>query len=294
MKRRREPLFLGNYIRHDLRMGILAGWPKYLLAAAIFLVCCADLFFNHINFPYSDLPPYDIEPFLTCGDYLFFMFRGMKPYTANANEIFIVNAYWVLIHLYLAFIVSFYPFRDLNGYGQLMLLQSKKRSGWWLSKCIWNTFSVVTYYALMYVVIFLFTLCTGGGLTLVPSPNIQYAYSGLTVSAIETTPQEVMMTAMLIPLLVSIGLCLLQMLVALILRPLAGIILSAILLGASIFLNIPLLPGNYLMILRSELENPGNGIGLTGALFFFVLFSALAVFGGATVFSRHDILSKSK
>jgi len=272
-----------KYIRHDLRNGVLGQKGKFLVSAFIFVFLCGTLLRTVItiqNHPHSGFMP---DP--TLGDYLYQLLQGMSPFRPNSED-FEINVIWLLINLFLAYIVSFYPFKDLGGYGQLMLLRSQKRGHWWLGKCIWNIGCVTLYYGVMWAVAAVFALCTGT-LSLVPTQAIQEVFSAGNVSAL--TPPRMLFHALLAPWLASVAISLLQMTVSLFTQPIIGIIAVCAVLVASIFTDSFLAPGNYLMLLRHGLP-----INWELGCLWLVLIAAASVVVGYFGFKTRDIFSIEK
>lgn len=270
-----------QYIRHDFVNGILATWKKYAIAALFFSILCGVVFgtiFRTRNSPFVSALP---DP--TWGDYLFFIMKGMKPFNEEDTQ-FELNVLWLAIHLFLAYIVSFYPFKDLHGYGQLMLIRSQKRNYWWISKCIWNIGSITLFYALIWLVTFLFALCTGT-LCLVPTREIQNILSK--TAAVDLQPSIMLLYGLLIPWMISVSISLLQMTISMMTKSIFGILFVCAVLIVSVFTDSFLAPGNYLMALRWDLSS----IDWLHSCLLVVPISIVAVTVGLFYFKKHDIFS---
>ncbi len=270
-----------QHIRHDLRIGLAGQWKKYAVAAVVFAVICGDLFSRFqsaLSYAASELT----SSAVSFGDYLFYLFRGMPEIIPGDPEMEI-NFFWILIFIFLAYIVSFYPFKDLSGYGQQMLLRSQKKGYWWLSKCVWNVCSVISFYLTAYLVAFLFALLLGGDLSLLPHNDIQIYLNHFSFP--ELTPAMALLLTLFVPLAVSITLSLFQMTVSLILNPIFGMIASAAVLAASIFFNSQWVLGNYLMVIRNQT------LSFQGLLLCPILCAAF-ILTGYFYFQKRDILSQ--
>lgn len=275
-----------SLLAHDIRQGILAAWKQYLMALVLFLLLCLELFMTWCYWRES----HPAAPVLTAGDLWFHLFQGMKMFDP-ADTNFRVNISWLMVNLYLAYVVSAYPFRDMKGFGQQVLLRWRNRRTWWLGKCLWSTGGVIVYYGTAAVAVVLFTLCTGGSWNLLPQPEVISTLTDGAASSAMTLPQMAVY-GLLNPLLVSMGLSLLQLLVSLLLRPLAGLIVTASLLVISIFSSSPFLPGCYLMLMRTPPQIP-DGVGTSGAVLFGLLTLAVTVLVGCAAFARYDIVEKA-
>ena len=270
-----------QHICHDLRIGLVGQWKKYAAAAVVFAVICGDLFSRFqsaLTYATSEMTSSTVS----FGDDLFYLFRGM-PEAVPGDPEMEINFFWVLIFILLAYIVSYYPFKDLSGYGQQMLLRSQKRGYWWLSKCIWNVFSVISFYLIAFLIAALFAILLGGDLSLLPHNDIQLYLNHFSFP--ELTPAMVLLLTLCLPLSVSITLSLIQMTVSLILNPIFGMITSAAILATSIFFNSQWILGNYLMVIRSQ------ALSLQGLLLCPIL-CAVSILIGYFYFQKRDILSQ--
>lgn len=286
-------LFL-KYLGHDLRCGLLAQWSKYLVAFVPFGLLCLSLasFWNKLvlHNPEVDVPP------LTYGDYLFAMLQNTHhpgcigkitifdeygfPYTPGPQ----FQLLWVVPFVFLAFIVSFYPFKDLAGYGQQLLIRSRRRSTWWISKCAWVTACVTLYHGVLLAVPAVFALATGT-MELMPTPDIQRVITATDLSTF--TLWDMVLSTMLLPWLVCLSHSLLQLVISLYTQPVLGMIAICVLLVTPTFIATPLLPGNYMMTVRygAATLDPLFGVLWMAAL------SLACVIAGGVYFKRKNIFS---
>lgn len=104
------------HIKHDIRVGIGGQWIKYFASAVIFAILSGTFLasISHLT-AYATDGTSILSP--SFGDFLISQFRGMREFDPNDKD-FQINVLFLLTNLFLAFIVSFYPFKDLSGYGQ--------------------------------------------------------------------------------------------------------------------------------------------------------------------------------
>lgn len=271
------------YVRHDLRNGIVAAWRKYLIALVMFGILCGSLYSGFLYLHNSPRLA-GIDP-PTFADYLFYVMRGMTWFKSPEQN-FSVDVLWFAIHLFLAYVVSFYPFKDLGGYGQQMLFHSQRRNIWWLCKCVWNMASVTLFYGTLFLAAFVFSLFTGT-LSLEITPNIQSVFSQTYASM---QPNEVILYVMILPWVTSMAISLMQMMFALAIHPLAGILAVCVVLTVSVFSNAYFLPGNNLMLIRCCLFWKSTGQFEQGMLTAIGI-AVLSVVIGLIVFRKKDIFS---
>lgn len=267
---RKESCFL-KYVRHDLHCGISSQWPKYAVIALVFLWMCL-MQFRGVQLMQQLAKEGEIVQ-ATVGDYIAELMQGMNPFNPEDTH-FTINILWLFINLYLAYLVSFYPFKDLQGYGQQMLLRAQNRVQWWICKCIWNIFSVCAFYAVMYLCALLVALCTGAQLQILP---------GISGTVRFENAADAWMQMVLCPVLVSVGISMLQMLIALLFKPLFGILGVCFILVLSIFTNSSFAPGNHLMMLRVARLDIWPGLLLS------FLFIAASISIGAVYFRKKDL-----
>ena len=277
------------HIKHDIRVGIGGQWIKYFASAVIFAILSGTFLasISHLT-AYATDGTSILSP--SFGDFLISQFRGMREFDPHDKD-FQINVLFLLTNLFLAFIVSFYPFKDLSGYGQKMLLASQKRSYWWISKCIWNILSVLCYYLTAYMIIAVFALFSGG-FSLLPHRDILSLCYSISLPP-SVNSHSVLWAGILLPILASISISLFQMTIALIFKPILGMIITAAILVASIFYSSPWLPGCYLMAQRNSLILPESGIDPWKGLLLCIAISVISSVVGLFYFKNYDILTKS-
>ncbi len=281
----------GAYQRHDIRQGVVRRWRYFLIAAVIFALICGQLWQRHHGLmQQEDLArKYGVEAALSLGDYWCYLFQGTEIFVAGDPH-FRVNMLWVLIPLYLAFAVGFYPFQDLTGYGQHLLLRAKSRPMWWLSKCIWLVVSVAAFYVVAACTIVLFGLLSGAQPTWLPHPGVQMYFSQIDVG---NGQSSFLAAALLLPPVSSLALSALQMVVSLLTRPLMGMVAIAALLSACVFYASPWLPGNYQMLMRVSFSQTGGYIRPVAGFLLCGVLLLLSAAAGAAVVRRKDILNNT-
>lgn len=124
---------LHKLILHDLRSGILQNYKSFIPVVVLFLSACFIVYRVAITETFEE--PGETARFF---DYLWYAFHGMGEYDPLSGERFTLPVFWLTIQLYIAYLVSHYPLKDLLSYGQQMLLRSKSRRDWWFSKCVCN------------------------------------------------------------------------------------------------------------------------------------------------------------
>ena len=281
-KKSRGTLFM--QVKHDLLMGIVYSWKKYVVVLFIFIFLCA-MFQKGVIIHREHM---GMEGTPNFSDYVIDLYKGMDIFEKVDNgDRFQISGGWMIINIFLTYIIGYYPLKDLKDYGSQILIRSKKRWQWWLSKCIWVIASVLIYYAIGYIVISIFSLFDGG-ISLTPTYDINMSISK--VNTLDFTAGKIIVVTMILPIVMSIALSLIQMTISMVTTPiLSNVVLIAIIVASAYYCH-PLLLGNYLMILRNDAIVLGQGVNTMVGLGLGGVVSILAIIIGNLRFKKMDIL----
>lgn len=270
---------------YDLKNGFRSTWRRY--GAALALFCIMFLSFCMVITGYNVKAKPEVEIPINMGNALMYAFGGMAEFIPDGSNQFKFPTFWMLTYLLLAYTTLYYPFDDLSEFGQNILIRSRSRGMWWFSKCVWNFLSVIAFFLLAWAVFALGCLIAGGSLSMELHPEILTPLSNVVLDY--EAPATLIPQTLLLPLLVMIGLNLLQMTLSLFIKPFYSFMAIAAILLLSAYYLSPFCIGNYAMPLRSHLL-VSNGVGLnTGILISSILIVASVVIGGL-VFRKRDIL----
>ncbi len=273
--------------KYDLKNGMLREGLKYLISLVLFLGFCIGFVFTKG----SNLTT------RTFGDFLFYITAGMEEYIPMPGNVFMFPALWMLLMLVPLYITLYYPFKDLTEYGKNVLVNSKSRSAWWLSKCVWAVTSVFLYFLLLWVVIALFCLCGGGTLSLGVSKSLIYrlipepAESVFALSGEMIISEKLTLQMFLMPVLIVSALSILQMTASLWIKPFFSFCIGAGALTLSAYYLHPAFLGNYAMSQRNSLLIQ-NGVQSEIGILFSAVLLLLSCAVGLCAFRRYDILNK--
>lgn len=107
-----------NFIRFDLKNGLLKAWKKYVIALFVFSCFFSFHFFRvyaqNIRLQKSGETPLRF----TCGDLLLSVLGGMKEFHYEDGEPFLFPALWIFVFLLLLYFTLRYPSENLGGIGQ--------------------------------------------------------------------------------------------------------------------------------------------------------------------------------
>lgn len=261
-------------LRHDLRKGLTRR--RYLAVPLLFAVSCFVC---------------GIQVLIDCPapgwmDRLLFCFKGMLP--LDQPQDFRLPVLWFLILAGCLFLNLDYLLDDLTQEGQQVMVRSVRRSGWYLSKCVWNLLSCGLIFLLGMLTCLIFTLLFGGKLSL--TNDIQVSRYNLgTWGEAPMTVGGALLVGVLLPYLTMAGFSQLQMTLCLYVKPVLSFLACVCLLVLSLLLSLVWIPGNGAITLRSALLNPGLHPPLP-LLVTAVIFLALGVLAGLLRFRRMDLL----
>ena len=272
-------------IKHDFYKGTIEGWKRYAIALCIFIFLC---FVFQIRAE-KIIQFNKISKEISFSDFILFMFRGMNVFDGNAVELQDKLPQWFLVNIYLSIIIGYFPLKDLSESGIQVLIRTKSRVSWWLSKCLWVTYNVLIYYAISIIVITVFSLFHGG-LSLEPSKELNLILSNLDISKFNF--KGILIVGIILPVITSITFSLIQLLISLFTNSIISNMFIITVLTLTPFYCNSFFIGNYLMILRSNLNIGDSGISIVYGIVVCVVLSIATIFIGANKIKRYDILEK--
>ncbi len=273
-----------RHIRFDLTSGLLGRkmCVCYLLWILFMMIACAEFSGQLLSFEITEA---------TFGDYFLYIFGGMKEYIPTPGEPFKIPYLWLLVHLGILYFTLHYMYDDLHGFGQQLILRSKSRITWWVSKCIWNVVAVVVFYVLAWSTIALWA-------------QLHHAAHNFQISSFlfewmlpemqeKNTSESLVWEITWMPLMVTIAASMFQMFLSFFLNPMLCYIISIVHFLAAAYYLSPFLLGNYAMALRSN-KAIANGVDLCHGTEIAIAGILLSVFLGMLIFQRYNILSKEE
>lgn len=217
------------------------------------------------------------------------MLKGMATYVPTPKNKFTLPFEWIVIQFLCALLVFNYFHSDLNGAGTDILIRSASRVKWWLSKCIWNILSITGLYAIIYANGYLFSIIYAKG-KLGFEPSVFARTISHELSTVDS--RSITLFLLVMPLLTSITLSILQMCIGILTGP---VISFMIILGINVlsaYQTSYLLPGNYSMLLRSNILSP-TGLSFQVCFFINLVLLIAGIVSGCFIFNYKDILDKN-
>lgn len=279
-------------LRYDIRKGLVSDYKKLLIVVAISVAFCIQFRWEYTSH-FSSLTE------ASFGDILFFAFSGISKYTFSPDRPFLFPALWVLLLVLPMFLVLYYPFYDLLGFGKNILIQVGRRRTWWLSKCAWTAVYIMTYFMIIYAVTALFCIVMRVPLSTQISGDaydmvVMKDYDPMTPNS-EGHLVEFMgrmnIQLFVLPVMSMVALALFQMMLSLIISPIYSFIISVGILISSAYYMSPFLIGNYGMTKRSDLIY-SNGMSAAHGILLSLGMAVFSIVLGMIVFNRTDVLSQ--
>ena len=271
-------------IKYDFINGIVHQWKKFLLIAVVYAVLITDFLVRcktkHFMGQY------------TSSDIILYIFRGMRWIVDVQTDINIPTAY-ILPNILIGFAIGNYPFKDINGYGGMVLMRAGKKLVWWISKCIWAVLTACICYGILILEIAGVSLA-GGRLSLQVNRQVCISIDGYDKTLIKNNPNLTRLAVymIIVGLLTTIAICLVQICVSQIMGPIIGYIAVVVILIMGVFFRSFLLIGNGFMALRNIMYTPEGG-SLTLTVIADIVLIVVSVIAGYASFRRMDILKKS-
>ncbi len=223
-----------KFIGYDIRNGLLRKWPVFLATAVACLIAIEQ----------ADI---SIKEDAAGIDYIFGIFSGIPRFYISPEALFIIPFLWFVFMLIPAFLIGYYAVDDLNAYGLQLIVKSRSKLSWWISKSIWCLLSVVAYFAVIFAVIGGYALLTGRPLIGDSGNWCEYAgvYTPVDIG-------ELILHGIATPALTIFALCMLQMLLSLIFGALAAYVIIIAYNILSAYITSPIFISNYSMLLRDK------------------------------------------
>lgn len=271
----------------DIRQGLLRKPLFFVIPILVSFIACCDLA-NRVS-ALNDCGYFAADVQAGFADFIMYIYGGMDSYTLDSGSPFRFPIRWLVVFLSIAFLTLNYPYRDMHTYGQQILIRTKGRTEWWLSKCSWNFLSVLVYHGLIFLTALLFCAFTKSKIT--GTINKELLYLVFQTAPSHRTPATATWTfpMLLSPVFVSAGICLLQMTATLFIQPTFGFLVTTFLMITSVYFTSPCLIGNYAMPMRYDAVITG-GVSARAGIFLSFLLAFAAVVIGNIRFHRYDIL----
>lgn len=224
-------------------------------------------------------------------DFMLYIFRGKEPVPlSEIAERVEIPILWLLIMVGCLVINLDYPLKDISNEGLQILIRSKSRLNWFLSKCAWNICSSFLYLAFIMLSAACFVFITGNKLSLDITPEISnLIFDAVAWDGVFLTTSQAVQIAIYLPFLTIAAINMLQMSLCFVVKPIVSFLISVTIILLSTYLSFGAIIGNGAMAIRSIYISADGISTLTSALVAFVVIF-LSILLGGIAFRYYNIL----
>lgn len=263
---------LGVCLRYDVKEGILRMLPMYLLSIALIGILAVDA-----KVHYEGMSPGVL-------DLSVYVFQGMEEYVYVENgPPFEIPMAYLVIGICPLLLACYYPYREWKNRGNIYILRYQSKSIWWMSKVIWCALQQVLLFVLLFVELwFIGVLCGNSGISL----SVENYFAGAMTS---TKVSTLLLHIYVLGMCTAIALNQIQITLQMLLAPAASFVCMIGVLTFSAYYFTQRLPGNFYMLLRSQIFRE-DGIAFETAMLVNLIIWLVAVVFGMTMLRRKDLL----
>lgn len=248
------------------------SWKKYMVVVLLVVLQCILIQNSAGRMAAITHKPYE----LSVSTYIAAFYSGSLPFDKTAGQPFNIPPVWSAYFLYFFGIIARTAAQMYQEQDRQLLLRCVTRKRWWNYQNLLLWMEAAGYLAVTYVAFFLFSLCTGtkiGGIKVQPLRDL----IGLDLRG--TSVWWLLLHTVVVPFFVMLAIAYIQYVISLAGNAIIGLIIPVVLLVASVFALHPLLPGNYMMLMRDRALLPGGVSAWPGILTGVVIMAAMYVAG---------------
>ena len=270
-------------LQHDLCYGVFR-W-RYVTAALLALFPCLEFL--------SSANVIGVSP--SWMDYLLLTFKGMIPVQASGPLDSVTLPFsWLLVVGACLYVNLDYLLLDLTNNGQQVIIRSRSRHGWFLSKCVWNLAATAVYFLFIGLVELVFVVATGGQISPESTKECYLGIFGLAAfEPVQLSLRQGLILGLLLPYLTVAALSMLQMTLCLVVKPVASFLVCMALLVLAVYVDSPFALGNGAMTIRSSIVASDGQNPIAVALTAIGIIVACMI-AGTVVFKHSDVLGSKE
>ena len=269
-------------LKHDLRCGLFRS--RYFITPILFILPCIV----------CRIQLFEMGLTGTIGDYLLFVFEGKSIIMESDNIDTYIPVLWLLIISGCLLINLDYLLDDMTHYGLQIMVRSKTRVRWFVSKCIWNAISVLMYYLVGILTIVAFAVISGSEIEIKNTPVFtNIIYNEILIQPISLTMLDVVFITIVAPCVTVAAISMIEMALCTIAPPVVSFILCICQIFIAFYVQSPYGLGNGAMSIRSSIISE-SGISTYKAVLFAVFTLILAAFLGTLRMQKADILGSNE
>lgn len=268
-------------VRHDIRCGLLR--KRWLLVPLLFLIPALLWWQDGRAVDYNG-------DWISC---MLYIFKGLNEAYIELNaKQFKIPFLWLLAVSGCPFILLDYFLDDLTQAGQQILIRCGGRRTWFLSKCVWLFLSCCVYMLLAALTALLCSLLNLSSGELTHSITETFAMVLSLADEASPTTAQLLLSALLFPLLTLWADCMLQMTLCLVVKPAVAFLISFSMLFTGAYIPTPWILGNGAIVQRSTFFGGTVSPWLAAIPCIAVIICCTVI--GVKIFERTDILGKEE
>ena len=270
-------------LKRDIRLGILNRLYLYIIPVIFSFLMVSDC----ANAVSSIQERFHMQFPGTIMDYYVYSTAGMAFYQFDPMEGFMIPLLWFILQLGITYFTAYYAEKDYSENGVNVMVAGRNRNSWWLSKMLWCFLSVLLYYIFTFFSCSIFALYRGAKISLRVTDEFMKGVFGYNMTYLPY--KDLMLIVLVVPIAVTIGICLVQMLMSFIISPVTSFALTCAIYILSAYYTVWFLPGSYTMWVRSSYFDVRGLNPLSGLLIAAFMVVAVVVLG-KSYFERKDVI----
>lgn len=259
-----------NCVKYDFKEGIVKNKYFYLIEIFLLAIFSIDTIF------YMDNNPGVLEISLN-------VFAGMEEYNPQLGMAFKIPMEYLSFSLLSGIFVCYYPKKEWQLRGSQFICRYGNTDTWWFSKVLWNILQSIIIYIAAFAVIYISAVIGGNG-----GFSVRYdtPYLGMLLN---NNSMTVFLYCYILGAATIIAINQMIVTLQMIFSPVAGYISAIIIVIISAYYFNEYLPGNNLMMLRTELFREDGIVLYKGLLMAFAIWLVFVI-SGKIALKKKDIL----
>ena len=223
----------------------------------------------------------------TAADYYLCVMQGMYIYKFSPDSTFVIPISWFMLHIGLAYLTAYYPCKDYNEYGAIVIPAGGSRIRWWIAKMFWCLMTVFLYYIGIAITCAISACVHGAKLSADFSVDLLEHLYGDSMNYVSQS--DMILISVLLPFAISVLMTEVQMLFSFLFTPVISFAATCGVYILSAYYTCWWLPGSYTMWQRSSYINYEGVKPMSG--FVIAVFGLLCVIVcGTLYFQDKDVL----
>lgn len=219
-------------------------------------------------------------------DNVFYMLAGCEYVNPLKIKDIKIPYSWMSVQFLCGLITLDYVQSDQNGIGKAIMLRSKSKLCWWLSKCLCLICLVIGLYMLLFIVS---AIAASINYRLIGGLHMELLSMVLELNNTYVFEDGMITYLFTVPILVSVGATLFQAGLSQYLSPVIGMVAVLSIDIMSVFSNSVILWGNWSMLLRSSLCSQ-DGMAVWKSIVAGIMIGIIGMAAGGVRFCKKDIL----